>query len=409
MKFTISKENLQQAVEIVAPAISRKDWSMCQTVQIIASGNHNQVTFTATDGSLSIRASIPAQRVDEVGGVCVPGEPFVNVCKHSLRSEFVHFELKHIKLTVSSESSSWTSKTQASEQFPQFLKWTETYQFDHRLVEGLRKVVVSISKSNDALSGIQLLQGKSQFTLLASNRATISRVAGIPSSKEVVNFYIPDALVQQLLRLKPERLSLHSNEKQLGASFELRGVCVQLAHLKLAGNFPDLTSFFEQLEGEPKAAIKLPTQDMTYACRVASLIIENSQGDPTLTMTFRENIVDIEVPANDHIYRETIPFEGTLPSDTDLTIECQPAVLTNFLRVINEDSFHFQVIDGDKSQVHLWSTEDHDYFYSPYQIRFYKSEANNLAIKKPLRVSRGKNHKQTSNKRGAKSARLKTA
>ena len=408
MKFTVPRETLQQAVEIIAPAIATRDWTpICQTVQIIA--GRDLVNFGASDGHLSIRASVPAQRVDEMGGICVPGKAFVAVCKESLRSEFIHFALNGIKATVNSDRASWTSKTQKSELFPEFPEWTETYDFGRHLVEGLRKVVLSIGKTE--LAGVQL-QGnnKNRFTVLTANQETISRVTGIPGGpEEVLSLLIPDALVQQLLRLKPSTFCLHSNEKQIGADFEIDGVSVQLAHTKPTGKFPDLTAVFKHLEGKPKASISLPTQDLTYVCRVASCISENSQGDPTLTITFNvhEQVAEIETSAGDiHTYRETIPFEGTLPSD--LTIEARPDTLAKFLGVIDEDSFHLEVLDNER-QIRLWSTEGHDYLYSPYQVRFYKSPANNLSARKPLRVSRAGNHKTGTYKGGTKSARLKTA
>lgn len=119
MKFTVTQQDLNNALQFVASAIERKT-----TLPIMAN-----VMLNAVDGKLTLsgssldvekRVSIPAT-IEQEGDITIPAAKFLDFAKNADQEKDIKFTMKSGKASVSSGRSRWTLTTLPAKEFPSFM------------------------------------------------------------------------------------------------------------------------------------------------------------------------------------------------------------------------------------------------------------------------------------------------
>jgi len=396
MKFTIAKENLVTATEIVSPAISNRDIiPVLQDIRVMV--GEKMMTLNASNSALSIQVSVPAVRVVKPGTVLIPGNRVVNLAKR-FRSEFIKFMGERTVRISAGQSSSTFRPGQPPDQFPEFPKWKENYAFDHQLVRGLERVAVSITKDRTryALDGVLLRGKKKIFTLTACNNLTVSRVVDIPGPDTNLHLTLPSNLVREIIKFHPGNLLLQENKNQVGADMEVGGNRIRLAHLKIAQKFPDLSKKLNKVKpGTGRVKLSMLSDDLKFSCNMAPLVNESVDRVLTLHFKAKEGIVEMRSRGKIQSQKDVSEFKGKLSSD--LTIVGGPEYFADFLSVIHTEWFRVEIFDED-IQLCLSSTPDHHYYYSTIKTEFHKAKTSTSQPLKPLRSSKKQSHKSQTDK-----------
>ena len=158
MKFSINKTELQRALAIVEKGVSTRS-TLPVLSGILIDATQDEIVLQSTDLELSIQTSVAAL-VEEAGRAVVPGKLFSDIVK-SLPEAAVHVEAAPGEAKITCDTSAFSVKTLAAEDFPGFPK-AEAHQTIRlpfgtfsRMVKRVARAV-SRDESRAILTGIMI-------------------------------------------------------------------------------------------------------------------------------------------------------------------------------------------------------------------------------------------------------------
>lgn len=219
MKLTIAKNELNQAIQNVAKAISARP-----TIPILGGikidVTHQNVTLTASDTDISIQSFIPVEQngqiiaeIDKPGSVVLPAKFVVEIVK-KLPSDQVSIEVsQHFQTLIQSGSTEIQMVGLDPEDFPVLpsIEQEQVLQVPGELIKSMiRQTVLAASTSEQTpiLTGVlwNLQQGELKFTATDRHRLA-SRVTKVDTDEQFrfSNIVIAAKTLNELYKLIPDQ------------------------------------------------------------------------------------------------------------------------------------------------------------------------------------------------------------
>ncbi|MFZ5842823.1 MAG: DNA polymerase III subunit beta [Pseudomonadota bacterium] len=133
MKFTIARENLLPALNMVCGAVERRN-NLPILANVLVSIEEERLSLTGTDLEVELRAEVPLEK-GEPGDITVPARKFLDIVKALPDKQPVTFQLGDGRVTVRSGSNRFTLTTLPASEFPSLEEGPGAVSFDLPQVE----------------------------------------------------------------------------------------------------------------------------------------------------------------------------------------------------------------------------------------------------------------------------------
>lgn len=366
MKISASRDELSQALQLVARAVSTRT-----AVQILAGVQlrtaADRLELAATDMEMSLRATVPAA-VEEEGAVVVPGRLLVDIVR-LLPPGDVTLELRADEgvALVACGASSYRLNTYAVDDFPRLpaVDEPELLALDRAaFLETIGKVsrAASRDESRPVLTGILVRLDGGSLTMAATDSYRLSvKETTLPSDTgKQLEAIVPARALGEVARLAQgidaDTIGLGVHENQV--VFTADGVL--LTARRIDGQFPN----YKQLRPETfEAEIVLPREELLDAVRRVGVM---AQRNSPLRLRFEEGQLVIQAHTQDvGEAKETLP----IPYGGDvLEIGFNPEFLRDGLESVGEEEIRLKLISPLRPGLVTGAADDFWYLIMPIRL-----------------------------------------
>lgn len=342
MKFTCTKENLSQALNLVS-SLPSKHTNLPILLNILIMATESKVEIMTTNLEVGVRVSIRA-RVDAPGSFTVPAKTFTEYI-HLLRDEQVEIELQESELKIVGGNSSTKIKGMPAEEFPILPDIEEEHAFTlpvETLKEALSQTVIAVAKNEirPELSGVYfgffterypgLLLAATDSYRLAETKVEVGQ------GTDPVKCIVPGRTVFEIIRL----LSL---AKEGGAEHQVR---LWVSENQIAVRYGNFEMMSRLIDGKyPDYAQIIPSTFKTTAIFPAE-VMGNKIKAASLFTTTGINAISLHVNAGEKTLgissTSTQTGEHSSEIDADITGE-ENSILLNHRYVLDG----IQHMDGE--------------------------------------------------------------
>ncbi|WP_138754028.1 DNA polymerase III subunit beta [Paenibacillus sinopodophylli] len=378
MKLTISKNELNDAIQQVAKAASsRPAIPILGGIKIEVT--HLGVTLTASDTDISIQSFIPVEKdqfviahVDKPGSVVLPAKFFVEIVK-KLPSEQVMIEVSSTYQTIIRSGSTEIQMVGLDpEEFPVLpsIEQNEVLQMPGDLLKAMiRQTVLAASASEQTpiLTGVlwNLLEGELKFIATDRHRLA-SRTAQVETDDQFKfsNVVISAKTLIELSKLVPEQNALVDivvADNQV--LFKLGNVLFYTRILD--GIYPDTSKIIPQTF---KTELVLDTKNVMDAIDRAYLMSREEKTNIVRLMTLEDGTIEISSSSTE-LGRVTEQLEAKEFNGDPLRIAFNSKYMLDVLKVIDSEQLFFG-FTGAMSPIII---RPMDHAYSMYVILPYRT------------------------------------
>ena len=363
VKITVSKDELVQALGVVARAVStRTSVQILSGILLEAAGG--ELRIAATDMELSLRATVSA-RIDGDGSIVLPGKTLVDIAR-LLPSEDVSIEHRPSESVVhlTAGSASYTLNTYNPEDFPRLPDVTAVQTFPverESLLETIHRVARAASRdeSRPVLTGILVQFAGGKLTMAATDSYRLAvKETELASSAPELEAIVPGRALTELSRIATSgdtvEVGVHENQVVFGTDG------TWLTTRRIDGQFPNYRQLLpEQFEHE----LTLPRTELLEVVRRASVMIQRAT---PLQLRFAEG--EITVIARTHEVGESqesmpAPFNG----DT-LEIGFNAEFLRDGLESVDGDDIRLKLISPLRPAVLQGDGDEFTYLVMPIRL-----------------------------------------
>ncbi|MDQ0061521.1 DNA polymerase III subunit beta [Paenibacillus harenae] len=378
MKLTISKNELNDAIQQVAKAASSRP-----TIPILGGikieVTHQGVTLTASDTDISIQSFIPVERdqfviahVDKPGNVVLPAKFFVEIVK-KLPSDQVSIEVSaHYQTIIRSGATEIQMVGLDPEEFPVLpsIEQNEVFQMPGDLLKAMIRqsvLAASTSEQTPILTGVlwNLLEGELKFVATDRHRLA-SRTAKVDTNPEYrfSNIVISAKTLIELSKLVPEQNTLVDivvADNQV--LFKIGNVLFYSRILD--GTYPDTSKIIPHVF---KTELVLDTKNVMDAIDRAYLMSREEKTNIVRLMTLEDGSIEISSSSTE-LGRVTEQLEAKQFNGEPLRIAFNSKYMLDVLKVIDSEQL-FIGFTGAMSPI-IIRPLDHE--YSMYVILPYRT------------------------------------
>ncbi|MDQ0113158.1 DNA polymerase III subunit beta [Paenibacillus harenae] len=378
MKLTISKNELNDAIQQVAKAASSRP-----TIPILGGikieVTHQGVTLTASDTDISIQSFIPVERdqfviahVDKPGNVVLPAKFFVEIVK-KLPSDQVSIEVSaHYQTIIRSGATEIQMVGLDPEEFPVLpsIEQNEVFQMPGDLLKAMIRqsvLAASTSEQTPILTGVlwNLLEGELKFVATDRHRLA-SRTAKVDTNPEYrfSNIVISAKTLIELSKLVPEQNTLVDivvADNQV--LFKIGNVLFYSRILD--GTYPDTSKIIPHVF---KTELVLDTKNVMDAIDRAYLMSREEKTNIVRLMTLEDGNIEISSSSTE-LGRVTEQLEAKQFNGEPLRIAFNSKYMLDVLKVIDSEQL-FIGFTGAMSPI-IIRPLDHE--YSMYVILPYRT------------------------------------
>lgn len=364
MRFTAAQADLATALATASRAVSSRN-PMPILSGVLLTANGQSVTINATDLSLAIETSVPAD-VTEPGAVVLPARYFTEIVRR-LPPGPVSVQVDPVAhtATVEWDKSRFTVHGQAADHFPPSV--LPEREPDYRLPQSrfrdlIRQTVFAVSSdvTRPVLTGVNVMFEPPTVTFLATDgiravrsRAEVQAVAGTGPAAAV----LPARTLQELSRLLAESdvdVSIFMSDRQV--AFDLGSV--RLFSRVLDGEFPTaaLLKLIENATSQTR--VHVPLSFLHDACERAGLIVRGESAQIKLDIGDNEMSVLATAAEVGQVYEE---IAATVDGDP-LQIYINPHLVLDGLRALTADDVLLE-FTGAHSAVRMKKSDDEEFSY----------------------------------------------
>lgn len=306
MKFFISKENLQYAIQNVQRAISARS-PLPVLTGILFKCDDGVLKLTATDMDISIMSSVPVE-VEKSGGIIIPAK-YISEFAKKLPDKTIEFESisEGQMVTVRYGQSEFTVNGFNPEDFPQMKVTEEEFRFvisSDIFKEIIKKVIYAVSHddSRPIFTGVLLEIDGEEAVMVSTDtfRLAFKKFKINSSSSEIINTVIPGKALNEVLRIMGgnEDINVILYKNHIVFETEDKKIISRL----IPGKFP---SYRQVIPTNFNCIIKAPVNELLEAADRASLLA----GEKNSLVMFKstEEGVLISVRAESGWIREDVP------------------------------------------------------------------------------------------------------
>ncbi|PIR74847.1 MAG: DNA polymerase III subunit beta [Candidatus Magasanikbacteria bacterium CG10_big_fil_rev_8_21_14_0_10_47_10] len=300
MKFTCTKENLNQGLHIVT-GIASKPSNLPILSNILIVATESGVELASTNLEISVKAYVRA-KTEIPGSFTVPAKTFLDYVG-LLTDERVEVELKNNELSVRGGSSSTKIKGLPSDEYPVIPDVEEVHAYTMTcadLKRTLSQVVFAAAKNDirPELSGVYVSFAKNEEKTLTvaatdSYRLAEARMDMLQGTDEMVGI-VPARTIQECIRL----LSLKSDQEDeqtvriwvSDSQIAMRHNLFEMNSRLIDGHYPDYTQI---IPAEYKTTAHIDKDVLSNSMKAASLFTTSGVNAVALSLQPKENIVHV--------------------------------------------------------------------------------------------------------------------
>lgn len=378
MKLTITKNELNQAIQNVAKAVAARP-----TIPILGGikidVTHQAVTLTASDTDISIQSYIPVEQngqiiaeIEKPGSVVLPAKFVVEIVK-KLPSDQVLIEVgQHYQTLIKSGSTEIQMVGLDPEDFPVLpsIEHNHVLQVPGDLIKSMiRQTVLAASTSEQTpiLTGVlwNLLQGELKFIATDRHRLA-SRTTKVNTSEDFKfnNIVIAAKTLNELSKLIPD------NNTTIDVVVADNQVLFKLDHIMfftriLDGTYPDTSKIIPSVF---ETEIVLNTKNVTDAMDRAYLMSREEKTNIVRLTTIDNGIIEVSSSSTE-LGRVTEQIEVIDYSGEALRIAFNSKYMLDVLKVIDSE----KIVIGFTGAMRPIIIRPLDHDYSIYVILPYRT------------------------------------
>ena len=351
MKFSISKESLQQAINQVQHVVSTRT-TLAILSNVLLRAKDGVLELTTTDLDVGVTCTVPAE-VEEEGATTLPARRLGTIIRE-LPSEDIHFSVDEKNYaSIRSGPSFFKVVGLTSEEFPALPRFDDAREFtlpQAVMRDCLKKTSYAIStdETRYVLNGILFSFKNNALTMVATDGrrlAMVSKEMTVPAASAGA-IILPAKTVAELLRLlgKGEKLKIAFNERhaafQIDTGKDAGGLTdnIYLFSKVVEGNYPN---YQQVIPKETHQRIKLERELFLQCVHRAALVTSEKSNSVKIKLT--ANLLEITASSPD--FGEAHESMAISYSGPDLQVAFNPQFVMDPLRALTKDEVFFELKD----------------------------------------------------------------
>lgn len=333
MKFTITREQLQEGLVAVAASVPTKT-TLPVLSNILVEATHDGIRLSGTDLDIAVSTTVPAS-VDQEGAITLPARKLVEIVRELPSAAIRITSAGEQRVTIECGRSKFRLLGLPREEFPAF----PGVKFDtpwHSRSADLQKLIshvafaASTEESRPILNGVLWELRPDRMRMVATNGHRLARmdVPVTAGSSAQADLIVPPKALEQIRRLfgADEEVEIGRSENHLG----FRSVSTQVFTRLIEGPYPN----YEQVI--PRENDKFATADkaaLTSALRRMSIVASDQTHRIRLAFASGSCKLSVQTPDLGEAQEElTVTYEGD-----PLEIGFNAAYLLEILKYIPTD------------------------------------------------------------------------
>lgn len=369
MKFSINKTELQRALTTVQKGVSTRS-TLPVLSGILIDATQDSIVLQSTDLELSIQTTIAAL-VEEEGKAVVPGKLFSDIVKN-LPDAAVHVESAPGEAKVTCDTSAFSVKTLAAEDFPGFPKAEANqtirmpFSTFSRMVKRVARAV-SRDESRAILTGIMVETEGARLNMVSTDSYRLALTTCEIDSDNYSGAEDFQVVIAGAFMNDVAGLSADADEITLGVADNqiiIRVDETTFVNRRIEGTYPN---YRQLLPDGFTTRATFPVEALSSAVHRAALI-SSSSAPIRFSLSPEVNLAQITVSAADvGSVQESIdcPIEGE-----EMEIAFNSAYISDGLSVIRDDEVHFDTTSPLKPGIFRSASDGSDeYLYLIMPVR----------------------------------------
>ena len=346
MKITAPTAALQEAFQILGAIVPSRPTRPI-LANVLANTADGNLELLATDREVSIRFRVAGVTIDEEGQAAVPHNR-VNSILHETRDATVVITAADGHCQIVSSDSEFKLPTESADDFPEIPAFDDSnaYEFDRGdFVEMVSKTTFAAHKGKHryALNGVLLVVEPKKVQMVATDGrrlALIERKAR-DTSKAEASVIVPTKALEQIIRVltdEEEVIRFNIGENQIVAQTQRATVSALLVE----GHFPPYDTVIPK---DCDKKVDVSREGLHSAVRRAALVTSEESSSVFLRMGSDKITVSSAAPETGEAKVElAVEYK-----DTEVEIGFGPEFLTDFLRVVSDETVRMEFRDGNSA------------------------------------------------------------
>jgi DNA polymerase III subunit beta len=336
MKFTITREKLQEGLLAVVSAVPTKT-TLPVLSNILIEARKDGIRFSGTDLDISVATTVPAE-VDEEGAITLPAKKLSDIARELPSSSVRLSSAGEQRVQLECGKSRFRLLGLPKDEFPSFPQvkfdgaWRVPAKELHKLI-GHVAFAVSTEESRPILNGVLWELRKDRMRMVATNGHRLARMEiNIEGSGTQADLIVPPKALEQIRRLFPadQDVEIARSENHLG----FRAGGTQVFTRLIEGPYPN----YEQVI--PRENDKFATVDkvaMSSALRRMSIVASDQTHRIRLSFSGGNLKFSVQTPDLGEAQDEMpVTYEGD-----QLEIGFNAAYLLEILKYMPTDEVRF--------------------------------------------------------------------
>ena len=365
MKFTCSKSNLLNGVQIVSKAVPNKT-TMSILECILINASDNQIKLTANDMELGIETIIDGN-VEEEGIIALEAKIFLEIVRKLPDNEIVIETDSSYMTTITCEKSKFNIVGKSGEDFtslPSIEKIDSIVVSQYTLKEVVRQTIFSISDNdnNKLMTGelFEVNDDKLKVVSLDGHRISIRKI-NLKNSYPKKKVVVPGKTLSEVSKILPgdtdKDVVIFFTDKHIVFEFNQTVVVSRL----IEGEYFNID---QMLSSDYETKVKINKRELLDCIDRATLLVKEGDKKPIIISI---SDVNMELRINSTIgsMDETIDITK---NGKDMMIGFNPKFLIDALRVIDDEEIDIYLVNP-KAPCFIKDAEDR-YVYLILPVNF---------------------------------------
>ncbi|MFA5995993.1 MAG: DNA polymerase III subunit beta [Patescibacteria group bacterium] len=361
MKFSCTKDNLNQSLQIVSH-VATKQTNLPILQNVLLQVADGIIKLFTTNLEIGIRVIVRG-KVETAGNFTLPAQLFANYI-NLLTTERVDCVLNGNELAITSEQQQTIMKGLEATDFPVFPEIDRSCKYiinKQRLQRNLQQVIIAsaLDETRPEIAGVLFWFKERQLILAATDSYRLAEKKGLleVEGDQEYKVILPYAAAQELLRIleaiEIEQVDLFVTEHQLACVIK----DIEFVSRLVEGNFPEYQQIIS-LQGNTVA--RLLVKQLIKAIKGAALFSRQGINDVTLTVNPDNNTIEIKA-ANMQLGDNTIMLAANIKGQA-ASITFNYRYMLEGLQQIDSANVNIIIID-EISPVVLQAEQQTDYAY----------------------------------------------
>ncbi len=362
MIFKTSQENLLSGIQVVQNIVSNKT-PLPILSNILLEARGGKLRLNTTDLDIGISCEIPVDIIEE-GAITIPAKRFGDIVRELPSGDITISVKKNNQVDIEGRQCRFKLGGLPKDEFPKFpeFKDKEAIKIEQATLKEMLRLTsfaVSHEESRHVLNGILIELSDNVLKVVATDGRRLAKIEKKLSStiKKDIAVIVPIKAVQEISRNLREEgtLSLIVGTNQV--LFDINDVLI--ATRIIEGEFPN----YNQVIPKPaKNRIKMNTQEILSSIRRANLL-STPDFQAVKFEIFPNKLVISKSTPDVGESREVIAVEY---EGEEMMIGFNPQLLIDFLKNINDEQIHMEILGTDKPAV--MRLQDYLYLALPMRI-----------------------------------------